>query len=224
MLKCDNKAIHKAKVKRMEEIKRRIDLPLSENSKTVILQVEDLFREVDRKVEDFKKLTSIHCPDMCGICCARSKVSTTAIEMLPLALELWKNSEADLWLERIDDAKEAGLCVFFKEDPNAPGSGRCLAYGLRPLICRLFGFFTIKDKNGNYVYGSCKVIKEKYPETYQKAVNLIKEGAHPSNVTDYSIRIISMGTELSRKMIPINTAAKIALEKIGFEITKAKWQ
>ena len=193
-----------------------------ENREIVIAQVADLFEQVDREAEKFKSVTGIRCPDMCGICCEGSKVDTTSIEMLPLAAELWKTGEADMWLERIEAADDPGLCVFYRKDPGVPGAGRCSVYALRPLICRLFGFFTVKDKNGNYVYGGCKVIKEKYPEKYRKAVEIIDKGFHPSNITDYAIRLISMGTELSRKMRPINTAAKIAIEKVGFEIEKGK--
>jgi uncharacterized protein len=96
-------------------------------------------------------------------------------------------------------------------------------YDLRPLICRLFGFFTIRDKNGKYDYGSCIVMKNKYPDTYRRALRLVREGFHPSNVTDYSIRIISMGAGEDSKMLPINVAAKMAIEKIGFEAVKSGW-
>jgi uncharacterized protein len=190
---------------------------VSKNSGVVIDELMDLFAEVDRKVEELKVLTGVHCPDMCGICCSSIKVETTAIEMMPLAEELWRINEADVWLDKINSASRPLSCVFFKNDTGVPGNGRCSVYSLRPLICRLFGFFTIKDKNGKYDYGSCKVINDKYPENYKKAVKMVKEGNHPSNVTDYSIRIISMGTGISSKMVPINVAAKIAIEKIGFE-------
>ena len=207
----------------MEEECKKPSRTASKNSQIVIEDLMELFGEVDRKVEELKALAGVHCPDMCGRCCLGTKVETTAIEMMPLARELWRKNEADMWLEKINSDTGKAACVFFDADPVVPGNGRCSVYELRPLICRLFGFFTIKDKNGKYVYGSCKVMKEKFPENYEKAVRMVREGDHPSNVTDYSIRIISMGTGISSKMIPINAAAKIAIEKIGFEEINEKW-
>lgn len=208
----------------MEDKCRQTDRCLSETDKIIVEQVKDVFREVDVKVEQLKALTGIHCPEMCGICCARSKVETTAIEMMPLAADLWEKNDADLWLERIEKAGSPDSCVFFNRDPDMEGNGRCSVYDLRPLICRLFGFYTVKDKNGDYVYGSCRMIKESYPEDYKKASELISQGMHPSSVTNYSIRLISIGSEMNRKMVPINTAAKIAIEQIGFEQTKRTWE
>lgn len=191
---------------------------LSETDRLVIKQLEELFMEVDISADRLKEVTGIHCPEGCGICCLEAKVETTSIEMMPIAAYLWEKGEAEEWLEKIDNAPDPGSCVFFKSEAANPEKGRCLVYSLRPLICRLFGFFTIRDKNGRYVYGGCKVIKKHYPEAHERSVKLIFEGYHPSSITDYSIRIISMGTGLSRKLIPINTAAKASLEKIGFEL------
>jgi hypothetical protein len=61
-----------------------------------------------------------------------------------------------------------------------------------------------------------KVIKQACPEAYKKALKIIGEGLHPSNMTDFAIRILAQGSELGKKMLPINTALKIALEKTGY--------
>ncbi len=194
-------------------------LQLPESDMIVIDQLAGLFREVGTRAEIFKEMTGVRCPDMCGRCCEK-EVETTALEMLPLAAELWSKNEADMWLDKIHGSEKAGLCVFFRPDTHIPGNGRCGIYSLRPLICRLFGFFTVKDKYGKYVYGSCKVIKEQYPASFRAAKRLIEEGYHPSSMTDFTIKIIGMGSDIGRKMVPINTACKIALEKVGFTLTK----
>lgn len=195
---------------------------LHKNDRIIIAQLLRLFHEVDKEAQRFKKLTGIHCPQMCAACCVKSNVETTALEMLPVALELWLKDEADVWLKKIESTRHAGLCVFFKPQVGMPENGRCMIYSLRPLVCRLFGFFTIKDKYGNYVYGSCKVIREKYLDSYHRATKLIAEGFHPSNMTDFAIRLIGMNSGLGRKMIPINLATKIALEKVGFDLENRK--
>ena len=210
-------------IMKMEKAREGSGDILSANSREVISQVRHLFSEVDGQVEELKALTGVHCPPMCGICCEGLKVETTLIEMMPLAEELWRKNEADIWLDKLNSVGDMFSCVFFRKDPEVLDNGRCLVYGFRPLICRLFGFFTIRDKNGKYNYGSCIVMKKKYPDNYQRALKMVREGAHPSNVTDYSIRIISMRAGVDSKMLPINIAAKMAIEKIGFEAIKSGW-
>lgn len=41
-------------------------------------------------------------------------------------------------------------------------------------------------------------------------------------MTDFAIRILAQGSELGKKMLPINTAIKIALEKIGYILNLTK--
>ncbi len=194
---------------------------LNKYDQKILIRILRLFKRVDKDAVRFKKLTSIHCPDNCSICCRDTFLETTAVEMLPIALNLWAKDEADIWLDKIA-FDSTDICVFFKPDKNDFSSGRCSVYDLRPLICRLFGFFTVKDKHGKYVYGSCKVIKEKYPSNYKKAKELIASGFHPSNMTDFTIQIIASGTDLGKKMLPINTATKVALEKIGYILENQK--
>lgn len=210
------------------------DLP--EGDQQAIVRVRELFQIVDSEVARFVELTGIRCPQGCGRCCDSLKIETTALEMLPLAAHLWANGEAEntlVMLKRaaLTQTEEAppaertysqrpktARCIFYEQNPGISQNGRCNAYDLRPLICRLFGFFSVKDKHGKYVYGSCKVIKERYPNAFLKAQEAIQNGFHPSAMTDFSIQIISMATELGKEMLPINTAAQIAIEKIGLAL------
>ncbi|MFA5068644.1 MAG: YkgJ family cysteine cluster protein [Candidatus Omnitrophota bacterium] len=191
---------------------------LPDNCRRNIHEIVKLFAEIDMRVADFVRITGIHCPEGCGFCCNSIEIETTVLEMLPLSAWLWANGKADGVLSMLSRTSN-NTCVFFNKAPKTGGNGHCTIYGLRPLICRLFGFFTNKDKNGKYTYGSCKVIKEVYPETYKKCLRLIEAGYHPSNMTDFSVRVIAQGTDFGRKMLTINTAAKIAIEKIGFMLS-----
>ena len=190
---------------------------LPHNTQETIAEILSLFNKVDMEVERFVGLSGIHCPSGCGSCCESQKIETTALEMIPLACHLWAKNEACRALLRLSFSESKdNTCIFYEKEPQAGQKGHCKVYELRPLICRLFGFFTVKDKYGKYVYGSCKVIKEAYPEAYKKALEVIEGGHHPSNMTDFAIRILAQGSELGKKMLPINTALKIALEKVGY--------
>ena len=191
---------------------------ISETDRNVIEKVGTLFKKVDQAVQRFQRLTGIHCPEGCGECCSRSRVETTVIEMMPLALEVWRNRTAESWLARTYAAQDDPVCVFYKTQPGSFTRGRCRIYALRPLICRLFGFFTIRNKYGKYVYGSCRIIKQKYPHMYEKAVRMLDEIEHPSVCTDYSMQIIGIDSMIGYRMLPINLASSLALEKIGYRL------
>jgi uncharacterized protein len=188
---------------------------LPKDYSNTIDEVVCLFNKVDEEVRHFVGLTGISCPPGCGYCCNSLKIETTILEMLPLAVHLWARDKANDCLLMLAAATDA-RCVFFHSDPEPSGNGHCCVYELRPLICRLFGFFTVKDKYGKYVYGSCKIIKQVYPDAYKKAENIIRQNMHPSNMTDFAIRILAQGSDMGRTMLPINIALKSAIEKIGF--------
>jgi uncharacterized protein len=180
-----------------------------------ISEILPLFDKVDAEVNRFVRLSGIHCPEGCGICCESQKIETTALEMMPMASHLWATGEADQALLSIAEVKD-NSCILYQKEPKNNQKGCCKVYELRPLICRLFGFFTVKNKYGKYVYGSCKVIKEAYPQAYLKALKIIEEGHHPSHMTDFAIRVLAQGSSLGRNMLPINMALKTAIEHIGF--------
>ena len=188
---------------------------LPQNTQETIAEILSLFNKVDMEVKRFVGLSGIHCPAGCGSCCESQKIETTALEMIPLACHLWAKNEACRALLMLSEGKDS-TCISYQKEPENYQKGHCKAHELRPLICRLFGFFTVRDKYGKYVYGSCRIIKQAYPEIYKKALEVIEEGHHPSNMTDFAIRIMAQGSELGRQMLPINTALKIALEKVGY--------
>ena len=195
---------------------------LSDSDLEKIERIRELFREVDETADAFRALTGVHCPDGCGECCTRSKVEATAVEMMPLALDLWQKGNADFWLERITGSQEDPTCAFYRADPANPLRGRCTVYEMRPLVCRLFGFFMMRSKHGQFVYSGCRVIKQKDPEMYRNAVERLSTAEHPSVYTDYSIRIMGLDSGSGKAMLPINQAASTALLKIGYRLDLLK--
>ena len=142
--------------------------------------------------------------------------------MLPLALKLWSTREGDRWLEKLNMPGSTNRCVFFYPQKKNPHRGRCQAYELRPLICRLFGFSFTKNKQGDTVYGGCKVINRADPRLKTRVKELLGRDPRFLTMTDLSIRLCGLGTARDHELIPINQAAKIALEKIGFILEKRK--
>jgi len=197
---------------------------LNPSDRTTIRQLIQLYRQVDMETRKFGKIAGIHCPSLCGCCCVTAKVETTPLEMLPLAVHLWSRQKGDLWLSTINTAGGNRQCVFFKPHISDSKKGRCGVYSLRPLICRLFGFSLSKRKNGSSVYSGCKIMKKEFSKKIQNVQKLLEKNPYLLKMTDFSIRLFGIGSTADRELMPINKAAMIALEKIGFILEKKKTQ
>lgn len=192
-------------------------LQISPYNRKRILEVLKVYREIEKKSRLFAKNSGIYCPDGCGACCNNPNVEASTLEALPLAMYLWKTNRALEKLELLNtltDKRE--YCLFFEKDENTSWKGRCTVYKYRFLICRLFGYYRTKDKNGNYIWGACKVLKEAYP-------NLKLNELETPAISEYFMRIVSLGTDFEGKLLPVNMAIKYAIEAVGFDIQKQSW-
>jgi len=186
-----------------------------------VSELIQLYRRIHLEMRRFQSVTGISCPSGCGICCSEKVVETTTVlELIPLSLLLWKRKTALHWLEKIERADADGQCVFYRSETRRSGAGCCAVYQWRPLICRLFGFSFRKDKNGNPVFITCKTLKQQHAAKLQQ-LGLLKPGAcHslpvvPMFMTDYSMMVRSIDPLLGTQQLPVNRAARIALEKTG---------
>jgi Fe-S-cluster containining protein len=195
---------------------------LNQDDRSTIRSLLRLYRQADRETQHFRKLSKVHCPSLCGYCCATANVQTSTLEMLPLAVELWSTNKADFWLKKLNRTPSKRKCVFFHQHKTDRFKGRCQAYSLRPLICRLFGFSFNKNKDGGFAYGGCKIIKKRYPKTMQNINKMLSRHPRLKKMSDFSIRLFGLGSPLDQKLIPINQALRIAIEKIGFILEKQK--
>jgi Fe-S-cluster containining protein len=193
--------------------------------KDIIFKILTIFSEIDGKIAESQSLTQLHCPPLCGICCSTSrKVEASVIEMLPLAEELFRRGEAADWLERLSQVGDTAPCVFYQPDPLISGNGRCGFYSWRPSVCRLFGFASVKDKNGKPILAACIYQKKAFPALVESAGKAVAEGLVSLNFTDFSLQFSGIDPYLGTRLLPINRAARIALEKYGLEMQMADSQ
>lgn len=165
--------------------------------------VEELFEEVDREISNYKAISQVYCSGDCGgECCRKKDIYATILEFIPLAFYLHKNRMAE---EVYSEAtkKENEICVLYSSE-----GGKCLTYDQRGLICRLFGFSSIRDKNGNPVVITCRFIKSKYNYSIE---------AHQPNIImpDYHKRLSLIDIRLGTQLHHINTAIQNAIEITG---------
>ena len=192
---------------------------LSVADQKAIRDMMALFEDIDRQTEAFSKQTTLRCKAGCGACCENPDVETTVVEVLPLAVYLWSHGLGPCKVEEIRSKISQGACVFFEPAPNASGQGRCGIYAYRPGLCRLFGFAARKDKYEKQAFVTCKVIKENQPyECKRTQEQLIKGALSAPLLNAHSFSVANIDPVLGRKLMFINQAIEIALEKVGFRI------
>jgi Fe-S-cluster containining protein len=178
-------------------------------------QVMESYTQIDQAIDAFQTATGLHCPSGCGWCCENPNVEATPLEMLPLALELFRQGNVDLWLEKVKAINYSGSCVFYKPDPAIPGNGRCQVYLWRPSICRLFGFATVTTKQGQPELAVCVRHKAAMPDIAAAAQEAIAQGLPAPNFAEVAQQIANLNPYLGTERLPINQALRVAIERVG---------
>ena len=182
----------------------------------IVQRIDEVYRELDERTEEFRRASGFKCPEGCGKCCMTDNVEASVIEFLPLAAKLWEINEAEKWMEIIHLSPHKRTCVLFEHDAEKPGCGRCVFYEKRGLICRVFGYTASKDKYSVTKLVGCRVMKEAFPENFEKTRKAVSAGLYIPLVTVFAYRLMSIDQALGRRFMPINQAIMAAIESIGF--------
>lgn len=176
-----------------------------------ILVLDELNKDLDREIADFKHSTGMDCLPGCGDCCLYPEIEATVLEFLPLGYYLYKEGRAAEFLSR--DLSRETPCILFRQNRDS-GQWGCSLYPYRGLICRLFGFSATLSKEGAPLLATCKKIKKKWPG-YQGAM----EGAGGVPIMrDYYNRLRDINPGLAGTLYPINEAIRRAIEQVGFTL------
>jgi Fe-S-cluster containining protein len=170
----------------------------------------ELFSRLDAETEAFAAASGLRCPDGCGACCESPNVYSTAVELEPLARALVEEGRAEAALEQAT-ARGQGTCIFYAS--HGGGQGRCTVYGLRPMICRLFGFAAIRNKHAQPELAGCKVHKAAQPEAMARAHELVSGGFPVALMSAWQQQAAELGTSATGALVPINQAIQEALER-----------
>jgi uncharacterized protein len=178
-------------------------------------QVSELFSEIDRQTQAFQTATGLHCPSGCGKCCENENVEVTVLDCLPLAIDLFDQGKGEFWLTQFSEPARDS-CLFYQPDLQKTSNGQCLQYAGRPLLCRTFGFGTVRNKMGLPELAVCTVHRATQPEIVERSQESIAAGLPAPNFADLAMRLGSIDPAIGRQCYPINQAMKQALELMGF--------
>jgi hypothetical protein len=84
------------------------------------------------------------------------------------------------------------------------------------MVCRLFGFSGLKDKNSKLAIYTCSHMKEEYPEEFKTAMERINSGMEIPMVTDFYYQIYFIDTHMANDYNPINVSIRKAIEKVAY--------
>lgn len=183
-------------------------------------EVLKIYRIVDADVHRFGMKSGLHCLRFCSRCCANVKVTATILELLPLAYWLYKKQTAQLWLEKLDAARvdKETRCILLEFPKHSRNVGRCIAYTMRPLICRLFGFSAVIDKNNQPQLVTCKVIKKVYNKTYLQTAHSLGTLRVPIMKRYYAM-LYPLDIVYAQRFYPLNEALRLAIETVLFHFS-----
>jgi Fe-S-cluster containining protein len=175
-----------------------------------------IYRRLDRRIAAFRRRSGLACPAGCGECCRSTEVEATILEMLPLALELHRRGRTEEVLDRLRGGQAPERCVLFSERPQGPFGGHCTEYSLRPLLCRLFGFAAMENREGEPELVACRLIREADPSLTAEATESVARSRLAAPLMRaYTLAMYRLDPVLGSSALPINTALKQALERVA---------
>ncbi len=184
--------------------------------------VRAIYRRLDRRIAAFRRRSALACLPGCGECCRSTGVEATVLELLPLALELCRRGKAKEVLARLDAGKEPERCLLFSEQPLGRFGGHCTAYSRRPLLCRLFGFSSMENREGRPELVACRPLRQADPARAGQAVATAARGrAAAPLMRDYGLAVYRLDPVLGSGALPVNAALRQALERVGLSLSLA---
>jgi len=178
-----------------------------------ISELIDLYREMDEMIEAFIDDTGIVCPPSCGTCCTvpAGNLEASVFEVMPLALDLWDRGRAEAVLDMLGGIADDRCCIFYHPEIPEGEQGHCSIYKFRPLVCRLFGYWSRFDKYGRIQNCIC-------PKIILPGDGGAARGEKPLPVmSEFAIRAASLNPVYGAARIPLNRALIEALSFVGMK-------
>jgi Fe-S-cluster containining protein len=189
---------------------------MEETALEIVSRVMDLYAQIDKSVAEFQLKSGLRCPKGCGACCSSAHVEVTVLEMLPVACEILRQGEAVVWLKRLASQENPGRCRLYLADPGEAAAGHCGFYKWRPVLCRLFGFAAIRNRIGEKILSVCKQIKQTDPQGASAAVHMV---AQAPCFVHCGTQVYALDPVLGQALLPINTALRHAIERVGLHLS-----
>ena len=167
----------------------------------------EYYARLDAKAQAFRNGHSFGCPPGCGHCCSSTEPEITVLEAVPLARLVL--SDARLLKEHTarTDAATRWPCLFYRADRDY----RCGVYGLRPMICRMFGFAGGRDKTGAPRFAFCPLMNK------EPSLTVAQLGTIPVFL-DMQQELLSFAPLELARLMPFTDALDEAIRREGLRL------
>lgn len=179
-----------------------------------IRKIEKVFKLLDKDTEKFISQSGLKCVTNCNICCLKKGLEANVLEFLPLAWYLVTNNLHEAALDLLETDPE--YCINLAPSQIPGQTSGCSNYAHRGMICRLFGFSGIKDKNSRLAVYTCSYMKKEYPKEFNSAMERINSGMKIPMVTDYYYQIYFIDPNMANDYNPINVSIYKAIQKVAY--------
>ncbi|HTJ46857.1 MAG TPA: YkgJ family cysteine cluster protein [Kofleriaceae bacterium] len=171
-----------------------------------------IYRAADDEIDAFQRATGLACPTGCGVCCETQTPYVRVADMQEIAeAHVARGVEyAEATLARARAAGAERPCAIY-EPGRLPGG--CTEYELRPILCRLFGFGAVRDKQGAAALAACRVHKQVTPELAARAIDFVANGGAVPMIADWQATADAAIADRDPQLLPINVALAEALER-----------
>ena len=147
-------------------------------------ELEEIYADLDRRAALFARQANLSCPKGCGTCCCDFEPDITDTEAAYVALYLL--TKAPALIDRLTAVVLQQSCVFY--EPG--GIYHCSIYGVRPLVCRAFGFAASTEKKGRPHFAGCKLM----PGAKGAASKLHEPASFPPLMPEYGVCISALSS------------------------------
>ena len=175
--------------------------------------VEKVFQTLEKEIGEFQLSSNLKCKENCNLCCNKKDIQANPLEFLPLAYHLYISNQAYTFLEKLEDNNHNSICLLYNPFNK---EGACSFYNYRSLVCRLFGYSAIIDKNENKTLVTCKIIKTEQKSQYEQVQENINKNLKVPMISKYYMKLYSIDLKLATSYYPINEALKKAIETVLF--------
>jgi Fe-S-cluster containining protein len=179
-----------------------------------IRKVERVFKQLDKETARFANQSNLRCLTNCNLCCLKSGLEANVLEFLPLAYHLVMNNLHESVLDLIET--EPDHCINLAKSQVPGHTEGCSRYEQRGLICRLFGYSGLRDKNSKLAVYTCTHMKNEFPVEFKTASEKINSGMKIPMVTDFYSQIYFIDPHLANDYNPINISIRKAIEKVAY--------
>jgi Fe-S-cluster containining protein len=180
-----------------------------------IRKVERVFKQLDKGTRKFGQQSNLKCLTNCNLCCLKQGLEANVLEFLPLANHLVKNNLHEAALDLLETEPEH--CINLAKSQLPGETSGCSVYEHRGLICRLFGFSAVHDKNSKLSIYTCSHIKKEYPEEYKMAsASINTPKMNIPQVSDFYYQIYFIDPQMANDYNPINVSIRKAIERVAY--------